>query len=378
MCSCSNNNSDFDGHRFLKTKKITVLVDSSTDFLSNRTVDDSSVASYIHDRILSECNIDVEFIDSNKLDLVNWRAADISYTVNANQLTTFYRKGAVINLSPYLDDYSYALSDLTDLLGYENIYSCNDYTGEIWCLTSRDDHPDSRVTFIRRDWLQSLGLEEPSDLDEFHNCLIAFRDNADLLLGEEASEMIPFFVDSEPNVSAKPLTDSFLDTSISDREFYDLGYCRTVQGGYSDGLRILNKWYIEDLLSCDFMTIRPSSKESYEPIEKGYVGAFCSEFDYLYINGENSHLKALHDNCGDDAEYVAVNTFKNAYGEYVSWQEDCLNEDGTKIFLPSTCSEPLACLVYLNWISDAENIECIKSVSSSDPYTYDRYLITSR
>lgn len=378
MCSCMNDSNDFDGKRFSKTKKITVLVDSATDTLSDRTVDDSAVASYIHDRVLSECNIDVEFIESNKLDLVNWRAADISYTKNANQLTTFYRMGAVINLSPYLDEYSYALSDLTDFLGNENIYSCNNNPSEIWCLTSRNDQPDSRVTFIRRDWLQRLGLEEPSDIDEFHDCLIAFRDNAEMLLGEDASEIIPFFVDSEPNISAKPLMDSFLDMSINDRAFYVLGYCRTVQGGYSDGLRILNKWYLENLLPDDFMRIRPSSKESYEPIEKGYVGAFCSEFDYLYVNGDDSHIKALHDNCGNNAEYVAVNTFKNACGEYVSWQEDYLKEDETNIFLPSTCSEPLACLVYLNWISNSENIECIKNLSSSDPYTYDRYLITGR
>ena len=378
MCSCSNYNNDFDGNRFLKTKKITVLVDSATDFLSDRTVDDSSVASYIHDKVLSECNIDVEFIDSNELDLVNWRAADVSYTVNANQLTTFYRMGAVINLSPYLNEYSYSLSDLTDLLGYDNIHSCNDDPNEIWYLTPQDDHPDSRITFIRKDWLDKLGLEAPSDIDEFHNCLIAFRDNAELLLGEDAAEMIPFYIDSEPNISAKPLFDSFLDTSISDREFFDYGYCRVVQNGYSDGLKIMNKWYQENLLPDDFMQIRPSTKESYEPIENGYVGAFCSEFDYLFVNGENSHIKAFHNNCGEDAKYVAVNTFKNRYGEYVSWQEDYLNEDRTKIFLPSTCSEPLASLIYLNWISKADNIESIKNLSSDDPYTYDRYLMTIR
>ena len=63
---------------------------------------------------------------------------------------------------------------------------------------------------------------------------------------------------------------------------------------------------------------------------------------------------------------------------YVSWQEDYLNEEGLKIFLPSTCSEPLACLVYLNWISNAENINNIKKLSSTDPFTYERYLITDR
>lgn len=378
LCSCGKASVDFDGVRFSKTHKITVLVYSLTDEHTDLDVNSSSVAGFIHDKLLDDCNIDVEFIGSDKLDVHNGIAADISYTDNYNQLASFYRMGAMINMAPYLDEYSYALTDLTDLLGYENIHYCNDDTSEIWYLKAREDCPESRVTFIRRDWLDKLGLDIPSDSDELYNCLIAFRDNADLLLGEDANNMIPFFIDSEPNVSAKPLFDSCLDTSISEREYFDSGYCRSAQEGYSDGLRILNKWYLEGLVPEDYMNIRPSSKESYEPIENGYVGAFCAKCDYLYVNGENSHIKALHDNCGEDAEYIAVNTFADRYGKYTAWQEDYLNEYGTQIFMPSACSDPLACLVYLNWISNPDNIENIINVPSGDPFSFDRYLLTCR
>ena len=263
-------------------------------------------------------------------------------------------------------------------MGTENIGYCNDDPGEIWYLNAASDQPDQRVTFIRSDWLEKLGLNAPSDIDELHECLTAFRDNADLLLGEDAPEMIPFFIDSEPYVSAKPLFDSCLDTAISDREFFCNGYSRALQDGYSDGLRTLNEWYLDGLLPADFAEIRPLTKESYEPIEKGYVGAFCAKYDYLYANGDDSHIKALHESCGEDAAYIAVNTFADRHGDYVSWQEDYLGEEETKIFLPSTCSDPLACLVYLNWISNADNIAVIQALSSDDPYTYDRYLITCR
>ena len=378
LCSCASDPRDFDGVRFSRTRKITVLADSWTDEATALDVNTSSVAGYIHEKLLEECNIDVEFIGSDKLDIHNGIVADISYTNDYNQLSSFYRMGAVINLSLYLDEYSYALTDLTDYLGGENIRYCSDDPSEIWYLTAKDDCPDSRITFIRSDWLDKLGLEKPSNIEEFHNCLTAFRDNSELLLGEDASDMIPFFIDSEPNISAKPLFDSCLDTSISDREFFDSGYCRIAQDGYEEGLRILNQWYLEALVPDDFMNIRPSSKESYEPIENGFVGAFCAKCDYLYANGENSHIKALHDACGEEADYVAVNTFADRYGSYTAWQEDYLHEDGTKIFLPSACSDPLACLVYLNWISDPENIERIRALSSDDPFTYDRYLLTGR
>ena len=378
LCSCAKDNSDFDGVRFSKTRKITVLADFWTDEATDLIVDSSSAAKFIHDKVLQDCNIDVEFIGSDKLDFHNGIAADISYTADYNEITSFYRMGAVINLSPYLNEYSDSLTDLTELLGHESIYSCNDDPSEIWYLTAKEYCPNSRVTLIRTDWLDKLGLDKPSNIYELYNCLTAFRDNADLLLGEDASFMIPFFIDSDPCISAKPLFDSCLDTSISNREFFASGYSRCFQEGYSDGLRILNKWYLEGLLPEDFMSIRPLTKESYEPVEKGYVGAFCAKCDYLYVNGDNSHIKALHDNCGEEAEYVAVNAFADRYGEYVSWQEDYLNEEGTKIFLPSTCADPLACLVYLNWISNPENIKSIADHSTDDPFTYDRYLLTAR
>ncbi|MER2139534.1 MAG: hypothetical protein ABS965_05370, partial [Succiniclasticum sp.] len=47
-------------------------------------------------------------------------------------------------------------------------------------------------TFIRKDWLDKLGLALPTNEDEFYNCLVAFRDNAELLLGEDADKMVPF------------------------------------------------------------------------------------------------------------------------------------------------------------------------------------------
>ena len=378
LCSCSGDNGGFDGKRFSRTRKITVLTDSITDYVSDSTVDTSAAAVYIHDRLLNECNIDVRFIDSNMLDFHNGIAADISYTKNHNELATYYRMGSVIDLAPYLNEYSSALTDLTGLLGAENVYYCNSQKDEIWFLRPKDLCPDSRVTFIRRDWLDKLGLEEPSDIDELHDCLIAFRDNADLLLGNDADEMIPFLVDSEPNISAKPLFDSYLDASADDREIFASGYCRITQEGYSEGLRTLNKWYLEGLLPDDLMSVRRSSKEYYEPVEKGYAGAFCAKCDYLYANGEDSHIAAFRDNCGDGADYIAVNTFKDSNGNYVSWHEDYLYEDGYGIFMPSTCSDPLACLVYLNWISNSENIRSLKDLPADDPYTYDRYVLTIR
>lgn len=375
LCSCTKDNSGFNGDRFDKTRHISVLVESVPSIRSydgtKISAESSEAAKYIHDAVLRDCNIDVTFIDSDRLSLVNGITADISFTEDYDSITTYYRMGSVLNIAPYLTQYKESVKHLTELLGEENIYSCTDDTDEVWYLSMRKNEPDSRITFIRKDWLEKLGLEAPSTRDQLHDCLVAFRDNSELLLGEKSASLIPFFIDNEPNVSAKPLFDSFLDTAVSDKEFYVHGYCRVTQPGYEDALRILNSWYLEGLLPKDFVNIRPLTKESYEPVENGYVGAFCAKYNYLYSNGGDSVIDALHANCGTDAEYIAVNTFENRYGEYTSWQEDYLNEGGNKIFLPATCTDPLACLIYLDWISDTENICNIQAVPDSE-----RYLLT--
>ena len=367
LCSCAKNNTGFDGTRFAATRYITVMVGSSSDA-------ESSCAKYIKESVLNELNIDVTYVPSDSYDLVSGTAPDISYMTQYNTITTFYRMNSVVNIAPYLTEYSDSLSDLKNLLGDENLYSCTDDPSEVWYLSQKNTEPLARVTFIRSDWLEKLGLEAPTTSEELYNCLVAFRDNAELLLGEESNEMIPFFIDGDPSLSAKPLFDSMYDPDISAKDFYVYGFNRASQDGYKDGLRILNDWYLEGLIPSDFESIRPNTKESYDPIEKGYVGAFCAKYDYLYANGNDSHIIALHAACGGEADYVAVNTFENSKGEYTSWSEDYLKEEGTKIYLPATCSDPLACMVYLNWISNPQNIIEVQNICDSS--SYERLLLT--
>ena len=373
LCACMNKNTDFDGKRFGTTRSITVLVDSISD-----SDFDSDVTEYIHSRVLEDCNIDVSFMDASKMNLYRGISADLDFTTNTNMLISFYRYGSVLNLAPYLDQYSSSLTDLVSYLGDENIYSSNCNPEEIIWLNARSERPISKVTFIRSDWLDKLGLDVPQTTEEFYSCLKAFKQNADLLLDDRSDSMIPFLIDSDPNISAKPLLDSFLDTSISDREFYDYGYCRAAQPGYDLGLELLNSWYLEGLIPEDFNSIGVNTKEYYGPIEDGLVGAFCADFDYLYINGDNAHIKAFKENCGEEAEYMPVNTFADVNGNYNCWQEDYIHDGVDKVFLPATCRDPLACMIYLNWISNTDNIKAIKDFNPGNICACDKFLITSQ
>ena len=375
LCSCKKINNDFDGTRFASTHHISVSVESVIGLSTDTSSNISAIANFIRENVLKDCNIDITFIDSSSTSIYERISPDISFSYDPDQITTYYKMNSVINLAPYFDEYSNQITYLTEFLSESDNYSKKSDSTEVWYLIVTDNNPETKVTFIRKDWLDLLGLKAPTDIDELHACLVAFKNNAQMLLGDNDNNMIPFLIDNNPSVSAKPLFDSQFDTSISDKDFYINGYNRATQDGYKDGLRILNNWYVEGLLPMRFFEIRPLTKESYEPIEKGYVGAFCSRYDYLYINGDNALVNSLKKNCGEKAEYIAVNCFSNNKGAYTYWQEDYLDQQKKHIYFPSTCKDPLACLVYLNWLSDPANI---KKMIDFLPENADKNLILDR
>ena len=169
-CSCSSEDGGFDGTRFDKTKVISVLTDSS----------DPDLEKFIHDSVLEECNIDIRFVSEDYYAQEYGIVPDIAYSYDANKITTYYKMGSVLNVDPYLDEYGYVLSDLSTIMGEGCSYFESDSQSEVWYLTPADPAPEAMVTFIRSDWLEQLGLEAPSSRDELYDCLIAFRDNADL------------------------------------------------------------------------------------------------------------------------------------------------------------------------------------------------------
>ena len=78
LCSCGNNDSDFDGERFENVRHITVMADTSITGTSSADINSSECARYIHDAVLRDCNIDVTFVAADSYDMVMGTAPDIS------------------------------------------------------------------------------------------------------------------------------------------------------------------------------------------------------------------------------------------------------------------------------------------------------------
>lgn len=353
--------------KFVETRKITVEVyDRGNDGGSDPT--NNMYTEYIKNGVLEDLNIEVEFVavprwteveQINNL-LAASDAPDVCYTYDYPTIQTYANMGGVIDLGQYVDTYKDLLPNLWSWLGETNIYWDKDpAAGTIWALEGKLAVSNRINTFVRKDWLEKLNLEVPTTKAEFEEVLIAFRDNADTLLGADADKMIPYSVSYDVGWRAATLIESFIDPNISDKEYYVNGFDdrKVTQNGTKEAVKLLNKWYNDGLMWEDFALYGSGDTTEDDMMKAGYVGAFTHNWDYPFRNGEDSINANLARLVGEDAEFIAIDPFEDSQGTHTKFVSGPIDR---KIFFPSTNEEPLASLMYLDWISDPEHIQYLQ------------------
>ncbi|MBP3218098.1 MAG: extracellular solute-binding protein [Lachnospiraceae bacterium] len=353
--------------KFADTREITVeIYDRGNDGGSNP--EDNDYTRWIQEQMLEKHNVKVSFqkvprwteVDDINNLLAGGTAPDVCVTYSYPTVQTYADMGGVIDLAPYLETYKADLPNLWNWLGETNLYWDKDpATGNVWAVEAKLANMNRVVTFIRKDWLDKLGLEEPTTKEEFHEVLVAFKDNADTLLGADADKIVPYSVSFDVGWRAATLIESFIDPDISDKEYYVNGFDdrKLTQNGTKEAVRLLNEWYNEGLMWNDFAIYGSGDTTEDDMMKAGYVGAFSHNWDYPFRNGEdsiNANLKRL---VGEDAAFVAIDPFEDKNGTHTKFLAGPVDR---KVFFPSTNDEPLASLLYLDFISEPETIQYLQ------------------
>ena len=353
--------------KFTETRHIKVEIfnrnnDGGSDPTNNPFTD------YIKQNMLEKYNVEVEYVsvgrwsevdDINNL-LATGEAPDIFVTYSYPTIQTFADMGGIIDLNPWLEEYKDQLGDMWALLEDYNIYYDQDpETKTVWALEAVLADRARLNTFIRKDWLDKLGLAMPTSEEEFHDCLVAFRDNAETLLGADAGKMVPYSTSTDIGWRNDLLSISKFAEDIDDATLYVYGYDdrHMLYPNYKEGIRVLNKWYTEGLVWKDFGLYTDSTAED-DMMKAGYVGAFIHNWDYPFRNNDDSIEANLIRNVGPDAAFVAVDCFKNDAGITRKFLADRVDR---KVFFPATNKEPLASLLYVNFISNPDTIKFLQT-----------------
>ena len=362
--------------KFTETRHITVEIynrnnDGGTDPTNNVWTD------YLKKGMLEKYNVEVEFVSVGRWtetdDIANLLASgdapDVSYTYGYNTIISYANmlnaegKPGVIDLAPYLEEYKDYTQNIVTLLGGEdNLYYDKDpATGAVWMIEGVRADTSRITTFIRKDWCDKLNIALPTTEEEFYNALVAFRDNAETLLGADADKMIPYTTSTDIGWRNDLLAVSKVPEDVSDETLFVYGYDdrHLLYPNYKEGIRVLNKWYNEGLVWKDFGLYNDSTKED-DNMKAGYVGAFMHNWDYPFRNGEDCINLNLQRNVGEDAMFVPIDCFQNDAGITRKFMGAAVGSD-RKIFFPSTNKEPLASLLYVDYISSPEVIKYLQT-----------------
>ena len=331
--------------------------------------DNNRWTQWIQEKLLKDENIKVEFFAISRWDetsaLINLMAAgnppDVCLTYSGANITNWSEQGGVFDMAPYINT---TLKDLNEFLGPDRALpgrrmierQKNNESGRIYAIPARRMNVARFNTFMRKDWLDALGLPVPKTTQEFFNALRAFKERDPGGVG--AGRVVPFSMTGiRVDMDACNLLDSFIDPALSRRERWinSVAERSFLVPGYKEGVRFLNTMYNAGLVDRDF----PLYKDG-EPfanlIKSGVVGSFIQSWDQIYRDSDNILLDLQKNIPG--ADLVPVDCFTSSDG---LTHKVCYDAAGVFFFIPKSSKHPEAAMRYLNWLSKYENYHFIQT-----------------
>ncbi len=210
-------------------------------------------------------------------------------------LQKYAKQGAIIALESYIDSCMPNLQKVFEQAPEYRVM-CTDENGHIWAFPWIEQlgHEKTAIQavgnmpFINVAWLEFLGLEMPTNVDEFEAALIAFRDNADALKAEfniEGSIIPMSFImnDQDPYILINGFGEGYGDVDngrhiavTSDKKVISTA----TQEGFKKGTAWMHKLYEEGLIDPEAFTQEWSTY-----VAKGKSGRYgvCFTWDVANI-----------------------------------------------------------------------------------------------
>ncbi|MCL2127133.1 MAG: extracellular solute-binding protein [Treponema sp.] len=320
---------------------------------------------WIKKKILEDENIVVTFEPVPRAEeeqaLINLMASgtppDVCMTYSSNNITNWGEQGGIYDVSPYLDT---TLKDLKEFLGPDPALPGRDFirrnmntkTGQVWSMPAKRMNVARLNTFIRKDWLDKLGMPVPATTQEYFNALAAFKERDPGKTGK----VIPYIMTKDVRWVAGNILESFIDPGlpVKDRWVNTIADRYFLLPGYKEGVRFLNRMWNAGLIDTDFPLYRDDLPMA-NLIKSGVVGSFGHNWDQIFRDSERLFSDLLKN--VPDAEWVAVDCMTSSDGitHKISYDPAGLN-----YFIPKSSKNPEAAMRYLNWLARYENYHFIQ------------------
>ncbi len=191
------------------------------------------------------------------LMLSSGNLADVIGYVSTSDLEKLGRDGGLIPLNDLIDQYAPNIKKMMDEDPKFKQYATST-DGNIYFIPKNQQLKAAEFWWIRKDWLDKLGLEIPTTVDELYTVLTAFR-NEDPN-GNGLKDEIPVF-----DRAGWKMPDEYLylwDTSL---EFYvrdGVVEYEPMEENFKVGVTNMIKWYKEGLIDPEIFTRGPKGRDT--------------------------------------------------------------------------------------------------------------------
>lgn len=318
------------------------------------TVDNNRWTTYINEE-MEKLGIHVNFIlvprseESSKIPVMmaSGTAADIMLTYNSSIVERWYLEGGIYDISAELEEYGH---DIIDYIGEDVLSYGIAEDGGQFAIPARRSITASYNAFIRKDWLDKLGMEIPTTPDELYTVLKAFKEEDPGDVGADRVKPLGYTPEVLANLAFSFITyednETYKANNIELPSGDEVGYIYT-DSGFKGYFEFLNNAYNDGLMDPEFFTSKSGQKEK-EAFVDGSLGYWETNVggnvDTLR-GGLLQNLRAIV----PEADMVAVSPFEN-----VNDGKQYINEyvpTGGYVFIPKTAKNIEACIKYLNFLS---------------------------
>lgn len=318
------------------------------------TTENNALTQWLKDQMKETYNINVEYVavprsssdDSLNIMMAGGTAPDIVFTYDQALFYNYAANGA--------------LADLTEVYGKygENIEEyCAEAQGigevdgtRYAVMKQRGTEQPRHMAYIRQDWLDELGMEMPKTKEELGEYLYAVKEKK---LGGDKT--VPWAMSGRADTEKNYL--NFVGSYVTlesekDAYVYNEAYM-AVAPGSKDGLKQLNQWYNDGLITKDFPT------DTTEDVMKADVANGRAGFVLDDLTQSWDSFKVLNTELGHET-FVPLYCFDLPDGTYRNPFE---YRHAMFVMVPATTKEEEkldACMMYLNWLADPENAKQVR------------------
>ncbi|WP_342423959.1 extracellular solute-binding protein [Paenibacillus sp. FSL E2-0178] len=316
-------------------------------------------------------NIKLEFVPvprNQEVDKLNvlmatGDAPDLVFTYDMNTIYNYVKDGGLTEVGPLIEENG---PNLKKFLGDE-VLAYGVFDGKQYTIPAKRPLQYAQSSYIRKDWLDKLGLPVPATTEEFYETMKAFKEKDP---GQVGGKLIPYdfsAIDGTTITSPMVLVNSFVN-NLTEEETYmytSTSYIPEIsKPGYKEGVQFLNTMNAEGLINSDF-ALDKDGKQFEGDVANGYVGAFTALAAHANLMAPGKVFDTLKQNV-PGAEYVAMDPFTDEEGKTPKSIYDPI---GMHIMIPKTSKHVAEAIKYLDWMSQSDVLFTLQNGNEGEHYT---------